>query len=105
MYVGSLESKIVMAKTIGELHMPDTSKLEAGSRESIATLKNMMNSIKDEERDTAISALKNLSTVASVCQLLADCSGLEVRTWRLSLVTFSICNCLSILICLWRPHE
>ena len=37
-----------------------------------------MNSAKEDEVDSAIAAVKNLSGVTSVCPLIAECSGLEV---------------------------
>lgn len=78
-YAGETDSKILMARTLARLtHMPDTSKRAASTRDSIFTLTNMMNSAKEEEVDSAIAAVKNLSGVTSVCSLIAECSGLEV---------------------------
>lgn len=68
-----------MAKALAELQMPEASKLEVSTSESIATLIDMMNSAQDDERNSAVDALRNLSEVASVCQMIAQCNGLEVK--------------------------
>ena len=68
-----------MAKALAELQMPEASKLEVSTSESIATLIDMMNTAQDDERISAVDALRNLSEVASVCQMIAQCDGLEVK--------------------------
>lgn len=70
----------MMARTLARLeHMPDSSRSLASTRETIKTLTNMTNSEDEEEVDSAILALKNLSTSPTVGVLIADCTGLEVH--------------------------
>ena len=69
-----------MARTLARLeHMPDGSRSLASSRETIRTLTNMTNSEDEKEVDSAILALKNLSTSPTVGVLIANCAGLEVH--------------------------
>jgi hypothetical protein len=88
---GGMVSRIVMARTLAQLeHMPESSRSLASTREVIKTLTNMMNSEDEEVVDSAILALKNLSTTPAVGVLIADCTGLEVLMRLLTSKTTSV---------------
>lgn len=113
---GGKESKILMARTLARLeHMPDSSRSLASTRETIKTLTNMTNSEDEEEVDSAILALRNLSTSPAVGVLIADCTGLEVlirllTSKRTSAMTKIGASCIvaNVLVAVgnrWKPSE
>ncbi|KAJ7548930.1 hypothetical protein O6H91_07G033500 [Diphasiastrum complanatum] len=75
---GSTHSKIKMAKALAQMHLPVTSKESIAESGAIATLLKSIDSVNEEEREAAIDALQNLTSVQSICRLLVNLGGLQV---------------------------
>lgn len=60
-----------MAKTLATLEMPEESKKQVATEESISTLLEMVQSNDEEEKLSAVEALVQLTTIRQVCVLVA----------------------------------
>lgn len=69
-----------MARTLGQLQMPETSKVHTATEESVGMLLKMTQSYNEDEKEAALGALENLSTARRVCILMTEAqpSGPEV---------------------------
>eukprot|EP00250_Pteridium_aquilinum_P035162 c8755_g1_i1 orf=82-2883(+) len=74
---GESASKILMAKTLGRLHMPDSSKAVAATEETMRTLADMAESAREEEREAAVMAMESLSSVSAARQGLVEAGALR----------------------------
>eukprot|EP01018_Ginkgo_biloba_P011708 Gb_02246 [translate_table: standard] len=81
---GEHSSRILMAKTLGRLHMPDTSKELVATTRTISILLEMMNTGNDEGCIAAILALENLSSVSSISKLIENFDGIQILVRQLS---------------------
>lgn len=73
---GKSASKVLMAKTLGRLHMPDSRKTVAATEETMQTLAKMAESAREEEREAAVMALESLSSVTAARQGLQEAGAL-----------------------------
>uniref|UniRef100_A0A0D6R5Z6 RING-type E3 ubiquitin transferase n=1 Tax=Araucaria cunninghamii TaxID=56994 RepID=A0A0D6R5Z6_ARACU len=81
---GEYESQILMAKTLGRLHMPDRSKEIVATTETISTLIEMMNSENHEGCRAAINALESLSSVPSISTIIEKIGGIQILVKQLN---------------------
>jgi hypothetical protein len=72
---------MTMAKTLAQLQMPESSKGKTATEESIQILLQIAQSYDEDEKESALGALENLSTARHVCVLITtgEPSGLEVK--------------------------
>ncbi|BBN05847.1 hypothetical protein MPTK1_3g16420 [Marchantia polymorpha subsp. ruderalis] len=68
---GGPSSRLAMAKTLATLEMPEESKKQVATEESISTLLEMVQSNDEEEKLSAVEALVQLTTIRQVCVLVA----------------------------------
>lgn len=80
---GESLSQILMAKTLGRLHMPDKSKELVATTETISTLIEMIDSENNEACAAAISALENLSSVLSISKIIENIGGIQILVKKL----------------------
>ncbi|KAH7365279.1 hypothetical protein KP509_18G018200 [Ceratopteris richardii] len=73
----NVSSKVLMARTLARLHMPEASKTLTATEETIRTLASMAESPIDEEMEAAILAMENLSSVAAARQRLQAVGAAE----------------------------
>eukprot|EP01018_Ginkgo_biloba_P023096 Gb_22432 [translate_table: standard] len=86
---GEKSSQILMANTLGSLHLPETSKELVAKKESIHTLIEMMGEANEEECAAAINALINLSSVSSISKTIEYCNGIPILLKLLTAVKSS----------------
>ncbi|KAH9323755.1 hypothetical protein KI387_018394 [Taxus chinensis] len=89
---GEYASQILMAKTLGRLHMPDSSKEIVATTETISTLIEMMNNDNTENHEgclAAINALESLSSVSSISRKLENVGGIQILVKQLNSVKSS----------------
>lgn len=89
---GEYESQILMAKTLGRLHMPDSSKEIVATTETISTLIEMVNSDDGENHEgclAAVKALESLSSVPSISRIVENIGGIQILVKQLNSVKSS----------------